>query len=98
MKKNIRIRRINSRFTAYYSDPGERGRTKEARVTQVVKDVKLLPQQAAPRPATLRDLVREGTAVRTGTQSRSELTFNDLTITRLAGANTIQSFEGRACG
>ena len=37
-----------------------------ARVTQIVKDVKLLPQQAAPRPASLSDLVREGTAVRTG--------------------------------
>ena len=65
---------------------------KEARVTQVVSDVKLLPQQAAPRPAVVNDLVRSDTAVRTGTQSRSELTFSDLTITRL-GANTIFSFE-----
>ena len=65
---------------------------KQARVTQIVKDVKLLPQQAAPRPASLSDLVREGTAVRTGAQSRSELTFTDLTITRL-GANTIFSFD-----
>ena len=65
---------------------------KEAHVTQVVKDVKLLPQQAAPRPAAVNDPVREGTAVRTGTQSRSELTFTDLTITRL-GANTIFSFN-----
>ena len=62
----------------------------EARVTQVVSDVKLLPQQAAPRPAAMNDPVREGTAVRTGTQSRSELTFADQTITRL-GANTIFS-------
>src|SRR5882724_9434830 len=65
---------------------------KEARVTQVVNDVKLLLQQAAPRPAAISDLVRQGTAVRTGTQSRSELTFADLTITRL-GANTIFSFK-----
>ena len=65
---------------------------KEAHVTQIVSDVKLLPQQAAPRPAAVNDLVRNGTAVRTGTQSRSELTFADLTITRL-GANTIFSFE-----
>ena len=65
---------------------------KEAHVTQVVSDVKLLPQQAAPRPATVNDPVRKGTAVRTGPRSRSELTFNDLTITRL-GANTIFSFE-----
>ncbi len=65
---------------------------KEAHVTQVVSDVKLLPEQAAPRPAAINDPVRNGTAVRTGTQSRSELTFTDLTITRL-GANTIFSFK-----
>jgi len=64
----------------------------EARVTQVVNDVKLLLEQAAPRPASISDLIRHGTAVRTGTQSRSELTFSDLTITRL-GANTIFSFK-----
>ena len=73
--------------TSAYSD-----QLKEAKVTQVVQDVKLLPHQAAPRPAAVNDPVREGTAVRTGTQSRSELTFNDLTITRL-GANTIFSFN-----
>jgi hypothetical protein len=64
----------------------------EARVTQVVNDVKLLLEQAAPRPASISDFVRRGTAIRTGTQSRSELTFADLTITRL-GANTIFSFK-----
>jgi len=64
----------------------------EARVTQVVNDVKLQLEQSAPRPATISDLIRHGTAVRTGTQSRSELTFADLTITRL-GANTIFSFK-----
>src|SRR4029077_13637455 len=65
---------------------------KEARVTQIVNDVKLLPQQAAPLPATVNVPVRNGTAVRTGTDSRSELTFTDQTIARL-GANTIFSFE-----
>ena len=64
----------------------------EARVTQVVNDVKILPEQSAPRPAVVSDAVRDKTAVRTGTQSRSELTFNDQSITRL-GANTIFSFE-----
>jgi hypothetical protein len=39
---------------------------KEARVTQVVKDVKLLPGAAAARPAVVSDEVRNGTAVRTG--------------------------------
>ena len=64
----------------------------QARVTQVVNDVKLLPEQSAPRPAEVSDAVRGKTAVRTGTQSRSELTFNDQSITRL-GANTIFSFD-----
>src|SRR6266436_9398626 len=65
---------------------------KEARVTQVVNDVKLLPGQAAPRPAVVNDNLRSGTAVRTGADSRTELTFTDLTLTRL-GANTIFSFN-----
>jgi hypothetical protein len=65
---------------------------KAARVTRIIKDVKLLPGQAAPRPAVENDDVKPGTAVRTGTDSRTELTFADLTITRL-GANTIFSFN-----
>jgi hypothetical protein len=64
---------------------------KEARVTQVVKDVKLL-SRGEPRPATLTDTIRGDTAVRTGAESRAELTFGDLTIARL-GANTIFSFS-----
>lgn len=65
---------------------------KEARVTQIVRDVKLLPDEAAPRAAAVNDQVSEGEAVRTGDRSRSELTFADLTISRL-GANTIFSFN-----
>ena len=63
---------------------------KEAQVTEVVQDVKLLPSNAAPRPATVNDNVHQGTAVQTGVQSRSELTFKDKTITRL-GEKTIFS-------
>ncbi len=63
----------------------------EARVSQVIQDVRLLEAHAAPHPAAVNDKVTMGSAVRTGTESRAELTFNDLTITRL-GANTIFSF------
>jgi hypothetical protein len=66
--------------------------SKEARVTQIIRDVKLLPSEAAARPAAVNDKVSEDTGVRTGGDSRSELTFSDLTITRL-GANTIFSFS-----
>ena len=65
---------------------------KEARVTQIVRDVKILPADAAARAAVVNDRVADDTGVRTGGESRSELTFADLTITRL-GANTIFSFN-----
>src|SRR5437868_15322914 len=66
---------------------------KEAQVTQVIQDVRLLPSNASPRPASVSDRVHEDTAVRTGVESRTELTFQDMTITRL-GSQTIFSFKG----
>ena len=65
---------------------------KEARVSQVVRDVNLLAPHAAARPAHLNDNITEGSAVRTGVNSRAELTFADLTITRV-GASSVFSFE-----
>src|SRR6516165_6910465 len=63
---------------------------KEAKVTQVIQDVRVRPSNASPRPAAVNDDVRQGAAVQTGVQSRSELTFKDQTITRL-GEQTIFS-------
>jgi hypothetical protein len=60
----------------------------QARVTQVVQDVKVVPTGSAARAAAVNETVHQGSAVQTGTQSRSELTFQDQTITRL-GENTI---------
>jgi len=68
---------------------------KQARVTEVIHDVRLLGAQTAAHPAAINDAVHEGTAVRTGADSRAELTFTDRTLTRL-GANTVFSFGGAA--
>ena len=65
----------------------------EAKVTQVVQDVKVVPAGAAARPVTVNETVRQGNAVQTGTQSRSELTYRDQTITRL-GEKTIYNIGG----
>jgi hypothetical protein len=76
----------------------------EAQVTQIVQDVKVVPSNAAARPATVNETVRQGSAVQTGVQSRSELTFKDKTITRLGektifsvgkGARTIELGSGQ---
>ena len=67
----------------------------KATVTQIVQDVKVMPSGAAARPATVNETVHQGSAVQTGTQSRSELTFQDQTITRL-GEKTIFTVGGGA--
>src|SRR5881394_46136 len=67
----------------------------QARVTQVVQDVKVMPSGAAARPATVNETVHQGSAVQTGLKSRSELTFQDQSITRL-GEKTIFNVGGGA--
>jgi len=65
---------------------------KDARVTQVTQDVQLVGIDASPRSAKVNDRVSEGTKVRTGADSRVELTFSDKTVTRL-GANAVFDFR-----
>ena len=59
-------------------------------MTIIYHDVQLLPSQADARPAAIDDKIDEDTSLRTGNDSRSELAFTDLTLTRL-GSNTIFS-------
>jgi ferric-dicitrate binding protein FerR (iron transport regulator) len=65
---------------------------KEARVTHVVNDVKLISAQAAPHAATVGKSVRGGDAIRTGAASHSELILADQAIVRL-GPKTTVSFS-----
>ncbi len=64
---------------------------KDAQVTQVIHDVRLLSASSAGRAASVNDRVAAGQAVRTGGDSRAELTFTDQSITRL-GANSIFTY------
>ena len=81
---------VSLAFALWFPNSVRADELKEAKVTQIIQDVRVLPSGAAARPAALNDDVRQGTAVRTGIQSRSELTFKDQTITRL-GEKTIYS-------
>jgi hypothetical protein len=67
----------------------------QARVTQVVQDVKVLPSSGTARQAAVNETVHKGSAVQTGVKSRSELTFQDQSITRL-GEKTIFNVGGGA--
>lgn len=61
--------------------------------TEVVKDVNVVVATTkAATPATVTEIVKAPDKVRTGPDSRAELTAPDQTITRI-GANTVFSFE-----
>jgi hypothetical protein len=65
----------------------------EAHVTKIVNDVKLVDPAAGDRDAKLDDVVRDEIALTTGIKSRSELIFQDNTLTRL-GPESYFSFKG----
>src|SRR5215469_13001122 len=65
----------------------------ESTFTEVVKDVNVVSASTkAAAPANVNELVKAPNLVRTGPESRAELTAPDQTITRI-GANTVFSFE-----
>jgi hypothetical protein len=63
----------------------------EAQITYIVKDVRTVDPQKAPRPSKLRETLHSEQSVRTGIASRTELLFSDNTLTRI-GANSHFSF------
>jgi hypothetical protein len=64
----------------------------EARVTKVVNDVKVVEPAKGGRKASLNDVIRDDLALTTGIKSRSELVFQDDTLTRL-GPESYFSFK-----
>ena len=72
--------------------PAFAGPLKEAKINQIVNDVKLIEPRQGARPATLQELIKDDLGVATGVQSRAELIFQDNTLTRL-GAETFFSFQ-----
>jgi len=63
-----------------------------AKITHIVKDVQTADPGKVPRKAFVNEVVEGRTSVRTGMESRTELLFNDQTITRI-GANSRFSFS-----
>ncbi len=65
----------------------------EAHVTKIINEVKLVDPAAGDHDAKLDDVVRGDLALTTGIKSRSELIFQDNTLTRL-GPESYFSFKG----
>ncbi len=55
----------------------------EARVTKIINDVRIVDPVAGAHRANLHDVIRDQIALTTGIKSRSELIFQDDTLTRI---------------
>src|SRR2546421_1671825 len=63
-----------------------------AEVTKVINRVSVSDPAKGTHPAVLRDVIKDNLALQTGARSRSELLFQDNTLTRI-GAETFFSFK-----
>src|SRR5881398_1350064 len=63
-----------------------------AEVTKIINRVTVIEPAKGTRPAALRDVIKDNLGLQTGGRSRSELLFQDNTLTRL-GAETFFSFK-----
>src|SRR5207248_1849711 len=63
-----------------------------AEVTKIINRVSVIEPAKGDRPAALRDVIKDDLGLQTGVRSRSELLFQDNTLTRL-GAETFFSFK-----
>ena len=63
-----------------------------AEVTKIINRVAVIDPASGERPAVIRDVIKDDLGVQTAEKSRSELLFQDNTLTRL-GAETFFSFK-----
>src|SRR5213075_1168827 len=63
-----------------------------AEVTKIINRVSVVDPAKGGHPAMLRDVIKDDLALQTGARSRSELLFQDNTLTRI-GAETFFSFK-----
>jgi len=63
-----------------------------AEVTKIINRVSVIDPAKGGHPATLRDVIKDNLGLQTGAKSRSELLFQDNTLTRI-GAETFFSFK-----
>jgi hypothetical protein len=78
---------------ACWSLPSHAAPLNEGTLTEIIRDVSVLPGATqVAQPAKVNATVRAPDLVRTGAESRAEITAPDQTITRV-GANSVFSFE-----
>src|SRR5215469_1427109 len=81
-------------FAACFPNPLSAASANEAQVTAAKNSVRLQDSKNPARRASVNDTVNEQTVVRTGSESRTELTFSDQTVVRLAARTAFDFNDG----
>ena len=79
-------------YSAFSTHQSIAGPLTSAEVTKIINRVSVIEPAKGTRPATLRDVIKDNLGLQTGARSRSELLFQDNTLTRI-GAETFFSFK-----
>ena len=79
-------------YSVVSTDQSIAGPLTSAEVTKIINRVSVIDPAKGTHPATLRDVIKDNLALQTGARSRSELLFQDNTLTRI-GAETFFSFK-----
>jgi hypothetical protein len=79
-------------YSGVFVQQSAAGPLTSAEVTKIIHQVTVIEPAKGERPAALRDVIKDDLGLQTGVRSRSELLFQDNTLTRL-GAETFFSFK-----
>jgi len=79
-------------YSGVFVQQSAAGPLTSAEVTKIIHQVTVIEPAKGERPAALRDVIKDDLGLQTGVRSRSELLFQDNTLTRLGG-ETFFSFK-----
>ena len=79
-------------YSGVFVQQSAAGPLTSAEVTKIINRVSLIEPAKGARPAVVRDVIKDDRGLQTGARSRSELLFQDNTLTRV-GAETFFSFK-----
>ena len=79
-------------YSGIFVEQSMAGPLTSAEVTKIINRVSVIEPAKGDRPAALRDVIKDDLGLQTGARSRSELLFQDNTLTRI-GAETFFSFK-----
>lgn len=79
-------------YSGVFVEQSVAGPLTSAEVTKIINRVSVIEPAKGDRPAAVRDVIKDDLGLQTGARSRSELLFQDNTLTRV-GAETFFSFK-----